>query len=121
VLGQLEQLRRLLDLALDLLVGGLAQPQREGDVLEHAQVRVERVVLEHHGQVPVARRLVVDPLVADEHVTLGDVLEADDHPQHGRLPAPRRSHEDHELAIGDVERHVVDGREAVAVALGDVV
>ena len=94
----------------------LLQPQREGDVLEHRQVRVQRVVLEHHRQVAVAGRLVVDPLAADEHVAGGDVLEADDHPQQRRLPAARRADQDHELAVGDVEADVVDGREAVAVA-----
>ena len=100
--------------------GDLGQAQRERDVLEDGQVRVERVVLEHHRQVAVARRLVVDPLAADEHVAGGDVLQPDDHPQQRRLPAAGRPDEDHELAVGDVEADVVHGGEAVAVLLDDV-
>src|SRR5205807_10324656 len=37
-----------------------------------------------------------------------------------RLPAAGRADEDHELAVGDVEVHVLDGLEAVVVALRDV-
>ena len=36
------------------------------------------------------------------------------------FPQPGRADEDHELAVGDVEVHVLDGLVAVAVALGDV-
>jgi hypothetical protein len=121
VLVELEQLAGLPDLLVDLLlVLGLRQPQRERDVLVDGQVRVERVVLEHHGQVAVPRGLVVDPVVADDHVAGGDVLQPHDHPQQRRLPAARRPDQDHELAVLDVDAHVVDGREAVPVLLDDV-
>ena len=66
-------------------------------------------------------RLVVDDLAADLQLAVGDVLEPGDHPQRGRLPAARRADEDHELAVGDLEVQVLDGLEAVVVALGDVV
>ena len=83
----------------------------------HGHVRVERVVLEHHRDVAVLRRLVVDDLAADLQLAVGDVLEPGDHPQRGRLPAAGRADEDHELAVGDVEVDVLDGLEAVGVAL----
>jgi hypothetical protein len=83
-------------------------------------VRVQRVVLEDHRDVAVLRRLVVDDLVADAHLAVGDVLEAGDHPQGRRLPAPGGADEDHELAVGDLEVHVLHGLEAVVVALRDV-
>ena len=121
VLDQVECLGGVGHQLADLVVGVLAgQAKWEGDVLEDGQVRVERVVLEHHRQVAIPGRLVVDPGVADHHVTGGDVLKADDHPQQGRLPAPRRADQDHELAVGDVDAHVVDGGEAVTVLLDDV-
>ena len=65
-------------------------------------------------------RALVDDLVADLELALGDVLEPGDHPQRGRLAAARRADEDHELAVGDLEVQVLDGLEAVGVALGDV-
>ena len=120
VLGELEQLRGLRDALLDLLLGGVLQAQRERDVLEHVQVRVQRVVLEDHREVPVARRLLVDACSVDEHLAGGDVLQAHDHPEQGRLAAPRRPDEDDELALGDLEADVVDGQEAVGVLLDDV-
>jgi len=83
-------------------------------------VWVERVVLEHHRQVAVPRGEVVDPLAPDDHVAGGDVLEADDHPEQGGLPAPGRPDQDHELPVLDVDADVVHGREAVAVLLDDV-
>ena len=82
---------------------GGAQLQREAHVLAHAHVRIERVVLEHHRDVAVLGRLVVDDLVADAQLALADVLEPGDHPQRGRLPAPRRADEDDELAVLDLE------------------
>ena len=121
LLAELQRLGGIVDSLADLLVGELAgQAQRKGDVLEHRQMWVQGVVLEHHREVAVARRLVVDPLVADEHVAGGDVLEADDHPQQRRLPTSGRTDQDHELAVGDVQAYVVDGRITVAVLLDDV-
>ena len=84
-------------------------------------MRVQRVVLEHHRDVAILGRLVVDDLAADPQLAVGDVLEPGDHPQRRRLPAARRADEDHELAVGDVEVQLLDGLEAVGVALGDLV
>ena len=93
---------------------------REGDVLEDAQMRIQRVVLEHHGKVAVAGRLVIDPVSADEHFAGGDVLEPDDHPQQRRLTAPGRSDQNHEFTVGDVEADVIDRGVSVSVPLDDV-
>jgi len=97
----------------DLPLRDLRQLQREGDVLLHGEMRVQGVALEHHGQVPVAGRLVGDDLVADAHLALGHVLEPHDHPQQRRLPAAGRPDQDHELAVLDLELDVVHGLGAV--------
>ena len=52
---------------------------------------------------------------------VGDVLEAGDHAQGGGLAAARGSDEHEELAVGDVERQVLHGMEAVVVDLVDMV
>ena len=108
-------------LRVDLRLVDLRQLEREAHVLAHGHVRVERVVLEHHRDVAVLRRLVVHHLVADPQLALGDVLEPGDHPQRGGLAAAGGPDEDHELAVLDREAHVPDGLEAVRVPLRDVV
>ena len=99
----------------------LPHPQREADVLGNRHVRVQRVVLEHHGDVARARRQVVHDAVADLDLAVGDLLETGDHAQGGRLAAAGRADEHDELAVLDVEVQVGDGAVAVAVGLGDVV
>ena len=65
---QAEHLGGLVDPALDLVLGRLAQLQAEREVLLDGHVRVQGVVLEHHRDVPVLRRQVVDHPVADRMV-----------------------------------------------------
>ena len=121
VLGEVEGRGRLLDLLVDLGLVDLGQLQREAHVLAHGHVRVERVVLEDHGDVAVLGRAVVDHVAADLQLAAGDVLEPGDHPQRRRLAAARRPDEDHELAVGDVEVHLLDGFVAVVEDLADVI
>ncbi len=53
-------------------------------------------------------------------IAVGRILEPGDHPQRGRLAAARRAEQHEELAVGDLERQVVD-RDDVAEALGHMV
>ena len=53
------------DLRRPLGLRHAALPQRIGDVLRHRHVRIERVGLEHHGDVALGRREVVDDAVAE--------------------------------------------------------
>ena len=66
-------------------------------------MRVERVVLEHHRDVAVFRRHVVDDVAPDHDVAAGDILEPRDHPQRGRFAAAGRPHQHDELVVGDIE------------------
>ena len=117
---QLDRRRRLADALVDLSLGDLAQLQAEREVVEDAHVRVERVALEDHRDVAVLGREVVDHAVADLELALGDVLEAGDHAQRGRLAAARRADEDQELLVLDLEVEIVDG-DHIAVPFPDVV
>ena len=112
---------RLLDAAVDLVLLDLAQLQAEGEVVVHAHVRVERVALEHHRDVAVLRRHVVDDPVADEEAPVADLLEAGHAAQRGRLAAARGADQDEELAVLDLEVQVVDGDDVFAVPLVHVV
>jgi hypothetical protein len=72
-------------------------------------MRVERVVLEHHGDVAVHRRQVVDELLADQDVARRDRLEPGHHAQGRGLAAAGRADQHHELLVADFQVHVVDG------------
>ena len=121
VLLEVEDPGRLVDAAVDLLVLLPAELEREADVLPHGHVRVERVALEDHGDVAIARGEVVDDLPADAQLAVGDLLEPGDHPQGRGLPAARGPDEDHELPVLHLEVEALDRLGAVRVPLGHAV
>ena len=98
--------------------GHAAQLEPEAEVLVHAHVRVERVVLEHHRDVAVARPQLRSrprsPIRMRPSVTSS---RPGDHPQQRRLAAARRADEHHELAVADVEVDRVDRLDAVRIDL----
>ena len=106
---EVEDPRRLLHALVDLRLLLPAEAHAEGDVVVDGQVRIERVALEDHRDVAVARRDLVHDPVADADLALGDLLEAGHHPERGRLPAARRADENHELAVLCIQREVGDG------------
>src|SRR5438093_249901 len=89
----------LLDPRFDLGPGAAPHLQAKAHVVEYAHVRVQRVRLEHHGHVPVAGRHLVDDLVVDLDLAGSDFLEARQHTERGRLPAPGGPDQDHELRV----------------------
>ena len=108
------------DPLLDVGLGDLPQLQAERHVVADRHVRVERIALEHHRDIAILRRDVVDDALADPERAVADLLEAGDHPEAGRLAATGRSDEHHEFAICDFEVEIVD-REDVTIFLGDMV
>ena len=118
--GQIEQLRRPLDLLGDFRLRHLAQRQAEADVLAHGHVRIERVALEHHGNVAITRRQIIDHAIPDEQFPICDLLETGDHPQGRGLAAAGRAHQHEELAVLNIDAEVLHGVEAVVVDLVDV-
>jgi hypothetical protein len=93
--------------------GVFLQLQAERDVLEHAHVRVERVVLEHHGDVAVLRRHVVHDVATDRDLAAGDFLQPRDHAQRGRLAAARRADQHDEFLVGHFQVDNMHDRMAV--------
>ena len=76
-------------------------------------MRVEGVVLEDHRDVAVFGGHVVDHPLADADLAVGDLLQAGDHAQRGRLAAAGRADQHHELLVPDVQVQVVDGGDFV--------
>ena len=107
---EVEQPRRLAHPCGPLLLGDLLLLEGEAHVLGDRQLRVQRVVLEDHGDVAVARPDAADVAVADEDRAVVERLEAGEHPQRGRLARARRPDEHEQLAVVDLEVEMRDRR-----------
>jgi hypothetical protein len=112
-----EDLGGLLHARRDLSARELPHLQAERHVVVDAHMRIERVVLEHHGDVAVHRRQLVDHPVADQDVARADRLEPGDHAERRRLAAARRADQHDEFLVADLEIDVLHGVHHVAVAL----
>ena len=99
--------------------GNFLRRKPERHVLVHGHVRVERVVLEHHRDVAILRRHVVDDIRSDQDLAARDVLEAGDHAQRRGLAAARRADQHHELLVLDVEIDAAHRLDATVVHLDD--
>ena len=114
---ELHHPRDLLDPCGDLLLGLALRTQREGEVVAGPEVRVEGVELEHHRDVALGRRQVVDQGVPDVDVTGGLALQAGHGAQGGGLAAAGGAEHDEELAVADGQVDVLDRHGAVRVRL----
>ena len=103
-LEQMREFRRLRHGARGLarLCSGRAlDAQAVGQVFLDRHMRIERVGLEHHGDVAPARRHVVHPLAGDADLALGDLLEPGKRAQERGLAAARGADQRHELPLLD--------------------
>src|ERR1700734_3574280 len=82
-------------------------------------MRIERIVLEHHGDVALARRELIDNPPIDRELPARDVLEPCNHAQDRRLAAARRPEKDDELVVPHLEVETGDDL-GFAVAFRDV-
>ena len=103
----------------DLRLRSASQLESKPEILAHRHMRVERVVLEDHGDVAFARLEIGDVTIADEDRALGHILETGDHPQQSRFAAPRRADEDDEFPLLDIEFDRLDRPHPVWVYLSD--
>ena len=102
----------------DVGLRGAPHLQRVGDVLEHGEMREERVLLEDDADVAAVGRPVGDRGAGDQDVALRRLLEAGDHPQRGRLARAAGAEQREEAAALHRERDVVNDA-ATAERLGE--
>ncbi len=105
--------------ALDLRPRRADHAQREADVLGDRHVRVERVALEHHGDVAIAGLEARDVAAVDRDRAAVGLLEAGDDPQRRRLARARGAQQREELARLDVEVQALE-RDDRTMGLDDV-
>ena len=104
--GEVDQFQRRRDLAVAALPVEPVQP--EAHVIADVQVREQRVVLEHHPAAPPRGRQRRHVLALDREASRVRELEPGEQAQHGRLAAPRRPEQRHDLTARDLERHGAD-------------
>ena len=102
-LGQTEDLGRALDARIDLGFALFGKHQGKRHVVAHGHVRIQRIVLEHHGDVALFGSNSVDDSAADVDFAFADFLETRDHPQQRRLAAARRANQHTEFAVRDFD------------------
>ena len=81
-------------------------------------MRIKRVVLKHHGDVPVLGRNIVDDIATDHDFAAGDVFKAGDHAQRRGFAAARRSDKNHEFVVGNIQIDTANSLDLI-VALND--
>jgi len=109
--------RGTLDPGLDLAIGEAASPQPECDVLEHVEIGVEGVVLEHHSDVPVTRAHAVNGFTIELDAAAARVLEAGDGAQQRALAATGGADKDAELAFADIQVDAAQGMHLAVIFL----
>ena len=90
----------------------MAQLQAESHVLINRHMGIQRIVLEHHGDIPVLGRNVVHQLAVDIQLAAGDLLQTRYHAQGGGFTAAGGSDQHDKLVILDVEVKVLYGKHA---------
>jgi len=83
-------------------------------------VRIERIVLKNHGNIPLFRLNFVDDALADADDALRNLFKASDHAKGGALATTGGANEDDEFLIGDGQIETVDGHDAAGVDFADV-
>ena len=108
VVLQVEDLGGVLDALGDLGLVDARDLQGEAHVVGNGHVRIQRVVLEDHGDVAVLGGQVGDVAVADPDVADVDFFESGEHAQGRGLAAAGGTDQDEELTVRDVDVEPVD-------------
>ncbi len=114
---------RTLHALVDLGLGQALDLQAIRHVLVHRHVRIQRIVLEHHGDVALLGFQVIDHALADDDLSAADLFQPGDHAQERGFAAARGPDHDDEFAIGDVGIDAMDHVDrlgAGAIGLADL-
>jgi hypothetical protein len=104
---QCEDFRGPVDALADFVGAGATQLERKAHIVGDRHVRIERVVLEHHGDVPLFWLDVVHHPVTDRYGSGRDVLQPRQHAQQRGFAAAGRADQDDKGAVLDRNSHAV--------------
>ena len=116
---QLQNACSLVHPGLDFFFRKLGNFQAIGHVVIHAHVRVQRVVLENHGDISLGWFQLIDYAFTNGHSTCSDGLQARHHAQQRGFAAARWPDDDDKLAIVNLSTQILnDGIALGAYAIG---
>ena len=81
---------------------------------------IQSVVLEYHGDITILRLYIVNQLAVDVQLAGSNVFQTSDHTKGGRLTASRRSYENDELLVCDLQIKILNCHKAVGILLFNV-
>ena len=84
-------------------------------------MRIERIVLKHHGNIARHRLDLVDAAVINEEIALRDGFQAGNHPQQRGFATARGANQHNELAVANIQIDAVHGSEPIGIDLSCVV
>ena len=94
--------------------------QREGDVFAHGHVRIQRIGLENHGDIPVLGVHIVAEAPVNVQFAARDFLKSCNHAQRGGLSASGRSDQNDEFLVGNFQIDSLNCRHFILVNLFQV-
>ena len=104
----------------NLLLRHLAHRQGKRHIVIYTHLRIQGIVLEHHGKVPLTGFGIVAQLIANPQLAFGDFLQTGNHAQGGGFAAAGGTHEHDEFPIPDVQREIIHCTLALIVNFADI-
>ena len=107
-LSQLHELEHLVHPRVDLPTRHAFTLEAKRNVVPHAQVRKQRIRLEHHVDGPLIRRQLRDVHTVQDHRARRRFLKTRQHAQQCGLATPRTSQQGKNLTLADGQRYLVN-------------
>ena len=97
------------------MLGYLAPPQAESYVFINCHMGEKRVVLEHHGKVPVLGFHLVHMRAVHIKVAGADLLQPRYHAQHRGFAAAGGAHKHYKFLVGHIKTEIRDGVDLIVI------
>ena len=114
---QFQYFRRPKNLFVDLGLRNMTQAQTKRKILINGHVRIQRIVLENHRNIPVFRLYMIGEGISDIDLACSNILQPSDHAKRRRFAATGGTDKHDELLVFDFHVEVVDRFDAVGIYL----
>ena len=119
-LCQIQNLRRVLNHRIDLILRNLAELEAECHVVIHGHMRIQRVVLENHRDITVLGLYIIHDLAVNLECAARDIFKPCDHAQCCRLSAAGRSYKDDEFLVLNIQIEILDSFKSIGILFVNV-